>query len=167
MTTIDQSGRDRRLELLATAVVTAVAIAIAVAMFAAYYRHPEELWRNLWHDRSAHYGYGLDVALALRTFNPINILASLEAVRLWAPLHPALLSVVLAVGGIDYRLGVLPSLAGWVMTVVLTWLMASAMPLVLAMALLGCCALPFHATLHKVMPCGMAEMALTPQPQEL
>jgi len=124
MTTIDQSGRDRRLELLATAVVTAVAIAIAVAMFAAYYRHPEELWRNLWHDRSAHYGYGLDVALALRTFNPINILASLEAVRLWAPLHPALLSVVLAVGGIDYRLGVLPSLAGWVMTVVLTWLIA-------------------------------------------
>jgi hypothetical protein len=49
-------------------------------------------------------------------------------------------------------------------TVVLTWLMASAMPLVLAMALLGCCALPFHATMHKVVPCGMAEMALTPQP---
>ena len=49
-------------------------------------------------------------------------------------------------------------------TVALTWLMASAMPLVLAMALLGCCALPFHVTMHKVMPCGMAEMALTPQP---
>jgi hypothetical protein len=51
-------------------------------------------------------------------------------------------------------------------TVILTWLMASAMPLVLAMALLGCCALPFHATMHKVVPCGMAEMALTPQPQD-
>jgi len=50
-------------------------------------------------------------------------------------------------------------------TVVFTWLMASAMPLMLAMALLGCCALPFHGTLHKVMPCGMAQMALTPQPQ--
>jgi hypothetical protein len=49
-------------------------------------------------------------------------------------------------------------------TVVLTWLMASAMPLVLAMALLGCCALPLHAILHKVTPCGIAEMALTPQP---
>ena len=124
MTTIDQSWRGRRADLFAAAIVSSVAIAIAVAMFVAYYRHPEELWRNLWHDRSAHYGFGLDVAIALRTFNPIESLAALEAVRLWAPLHPALLSVVLAIGGLDYRLAVVPSLAGWVMTVVLAWLIA-------------------------------------------
>jgi Dolichyl-phosphate-mannose-protein mannosyltransferase len=124
VTTTDQSWRDCRLDVLATAIVTAVAIAIAAAMFVAYYRHPEELWRNLWHDRSAHYGFGLDVASALRTLNPIEFLAALEGVRLWAPLHPVLLSVVLAVGGLDHRLAVLPSLAGWVMTVVLAWLIA-------------------------------------------
>src|SRR5262245_45674039 len=114
----DQSWRGRRADLLATAIVS------AVARLVAYYRHPEELWRNLWHDRSAHYGFGLDVAIALRTLNPIESLAALEAVRLWAPLHPALLSVVLAIGGLDYRLAVVPSLAGWVMTVVLAWLIA-------------------------------------------
>src|SRR5437870_833442 len=120
---IDRSSPDRR-ELLVPAIVAAVATACAVAMFATYYQHPEELWRNLWHDRSAHYGYGLDVAIGLRTLNPLQFLAALEAVRLWAPLHPTLLGVILAVGGIDYRLAILPSLVGWVMTIVLTWLIA-------------------------------------------
>ena len=47
--------------------------------------------------------------------------------------------------------------------VVLTWLLTSAVPLLSAMAVLGCCALPFHRTLHEVVPCEMAQMALTPQ----
>jgi len=47
--------------------------------------------------------------------------------------------------------------------IVLTWLVTSAVPLMSAMALLGCCALPFHRTLHQVVPCEMAQMALTPQ----
>jgi hypothetical protein len=124
MTTADRSSRDRPLDLLLPAIVTAAAVAIAVAMFAAYYQHPEELWRNLWHDRSAHYGFGVDLAVALRTLNPIEFLVALEAVRIWAPLHPALLGVTLAFGGIDHRLAIVPSLVGWVMTVVLTGLIA-------------------------------------------
>ena len=122
--TTGQSAPDRRIDVLAPAIVTVVATAIAVAMFVAYYRHPEELWRNLWHDRSAHYGYGLDLGLALRTLNPIEFLTAFESVRLWAPLHPLILGVVLAIGGIDFRLGVIPGLIGWVMTVGLTFLIA-------------------------------------------
>src|SRR2546429_3424238 len=36
----------------------------------------------------------------------------------WPPFHGIVLAAVLLVGGIDERLGVLPSLAGWVITVV-------------------------------------------------
>jgi len=124
MNPTDQSSRDRPVDLLATAIVAAAAIAFAVAMLATYYQHPDELWRNLSHDRSAHYGFGVDLAVALRTLNPIEYLVALEGVRIWAPLHPAILGVVLASAGIDYRLAIVPSLIGWVMTVVLTWLIA-------------------------------------------
>ena len=45
---------------------------------------------------------------------------------------------------------------------VLGSLLVSGVPLVLALVLVGCCALPFHGLLHRVMPlCAMAEAALT------
>jgi hypothetical protein len=43
-----------------------------------------------------------------------------------------------------------------------TWLLGTAIPLVLAVVLVGCCALPFHGIVHRFMPlCHMAEAALT------
>jgi hypothetical protein len=46
--------------------------------------------------------------------------------------------------------------------VLLTWLAASAVPFVLAVVLVGCCALPFHGLVHRLLPlCAMAETALT------
>ena len=45
---------------------------------------------------------------------------------------------------------------------VLTWLLASTVPLVLAVMLIGCCALPLHGLVHKLLPlCQIAEQALT------
>ena len=45
---------------------------------------------------------------------------------------------------------------------VLGWLLASSAPVVLAIVLVGCCALPFHGLVHRFMPlCAMAEVALT------
>ena len=45
---------------------------------------------------------------------------------------------------------------------VLGWLLASSVPLALALVLVGCCALPFHGLVHRLMPlCAMAETALT------
>jgi hypothetical protein len=42
--------------------------------------------------------------------------------------------------------------------VVIGWLVAAAMPLLVAFVMLfGCCVLPFHRVIHKAMPfCGMA-----------
>ena len=46
--------------------------------------------------------------------------------------------------------------------VVLTWLAATAAPVALAVVLIGCCALPFHGLVHRLLPlCDMAETALT------
>jgi hypothetical protein len=53
--------------MIATAIVTAVVIACALVMFAAVYNHPEELWRDLGEDRAAHYNFGLDLAIDLRS----------------------------------------------------------------------------------------------------
>jgi hypothetical protein len=45
--------------------------------------------------------------------------------------------------------------------VVLSWLAATAVPAALAVVLIGCCALPFHGLVHRLLPlCDMAEMAL-------
>lgn len=45
---------------------------------------------------------------------------------------------------------------------VLTWLAATAVPLALAVVLIGCCTLPFHGLVHRLLPlCDMAKAALT------
>ena len=47
-------------------------------------------------------------------------------------------------------------------TIVLTWLLATGVPVALAVVLIGCCALPFHGLVHRLLPlCDMAEVALT------
>src|SRR5262249_33134875 len=117
-------SRESVLDLAMTGIVVLVAVAFALWMFAAYFHDPGTLWRDLEEDRTAHYMFGLDVALALRTLNPLAFLAALEDVRGWVPLNPLVPATTLAVGGIDHRLAILPGLVGWVMTIVLTWLIA-------------------------------------------
>jgi hypothetical protein len=44
---------------------------------------------------------------------------------------------------------------------VLTWLLASTAPFLLAVVLIGCCALPLHGLMHRLLPlCQMAEQVL-------
>jgi len=42
----------------------------------------------------------------------------------WGPLHMTLAAVALLVGGFDYRIAVLPSLAGWIATAIFAFLAA-------------------------------------------
>ncbi|MGH9548405.1 MAG: hypothetical protein ACRD3W_03480, partial [Terriglobales bacterium] len=88
------------------------ALAIAGIMFADYYSTPDLLWRGYHHDRNSHFGFGLDLALAERTFDPAWFFSELDKAKVWPPLHGLVLSIVLLVGGIDHRLAILPSLAG-------------------------------------------------------
>jgi len=103
------------------AIVIAAACAMAAGMLAAYAAHSDELWRGVDHDRNSHYYMGLEFALALRNFDLPWFFSALEHARAWPPLHGLILAGVLLLGGIDHRLAIVPSLAGWVITVALVW----------------------------------------------
>ncbi|NVN88562.1 MAG: glycosyltransferase family 39 protein [Rhodopseudomonas sp.] len=111
-------------DLVGFAIAVAAAVVIAGILFANYYSAPDLLWRNFHHDRNSHFSFGLDLALALRQFDPVWFFSELDKAKVWPPVHGLVLSAVLAVGGIDYRLAILPSLIGWVMTIALVWLVA-------------------------------------------
>ncbi|WP_234827073.1 glycosyltransferase family 39 protein [Rhodopseudomonas palustris] len=105
-------------------ITLAAAIGIAGTMYATYYHAPDLLWRGFHHDRSSHYSFGLDLALAARDLDPGWFFGELEKAKVWPPFHGVVLSAVLLLGGIDHRLGVVPSLIGWVMTIAFAWLIA-------------------------------------------
>ncbi|MFD2183582.1 hypothetical protein [Rhodoplanes azumiensis] len=110
---------------LAVAAVTAfVAAVIATTLFTAYHADPDPLWANPLHDRNGHFGFGLDLAIALRGLDPLAVLDHLWKALGWSPLHGLMLSGVLLAGGLDHRLGILPSLAGWAATAVLAAVLA-------------------------------------------
>ncbi len=123
MSGINAASFDRAL----AALLAAAAAGFAVYLFAAYAAEPDLLWRGFYHDRNSHFSFGLELALAVRTFDPVWFFAELEKAKVWPPFHGLVLSAVLAVGGPHHRLAILPSLAGWVMTVVFVWLIVRRM----------------------------------------
>ena len=114
----------RKFDVVLLLLVTAIAALAAAAMFSSYHQHPELLWRGDPSDRSGHFSVGLSFALALRHFDLAWFWRELSAAIMYPPLHGLLLSAVLLVGGIDVRLGTVPSLLGWAVTIILTWLIA-------------------------------------------
>lgn len=110
-----------RLVIVALALL---ALSAAVSMFLAHAAAPERLWADVHHDRNGHFGFGLDLALALRVGDVAAFLSQLAKAVVWPPVHGLLLAAVLAAGGPDDRLGIVPSLAGWTATVVLTAMLA-------------------------------------------
>jgi hypothetical protein len=116
-----------KLDLMLSLAVLAMAVAIAASMYSSYLAHPQALWQGVYHDRNGHYGFALDLAVALRSFDLVGFVNQLEKAKIWPPLHGLALATVLAIGGLDYRLAVLPNLAAWVAVVVLTALIARAL----------------------------------------
>ncbi len=117
----------RRPDLLLTIAVAVAAVAAAAALYADHAVHADQLWRGVYADRHSHFGFGLDLALAAGTLDPVWFFSELEKAKVWPPLHGLVLAVTLLVGGIDHRLGIVPSLAGWVLTIVCVWLIARGM----------------------------------------
>jgi hypothetical protein len=98
-------------------VTLCLAGAIAVVMFVHANADPDQLWQGYYHDRNGHYLFGQDLALAIRTGDPQWFFSALEKAKVWPPLHGLVLAAVLLVGGIDHRLGIVPSLIGWTLTI--------------------------------------------------
>jgi hypothetical protein len=109
---------------VALAAVLVAALVVAGVAYAQFLQAPEFLWDSCTHDRNSHYRLGQRLALSLRQGDLVAAFRQVHAARVWPPLHSILLGAVLTVGGIDYRLAVLPSLAAWVASCVLIFLTA-------------------------------------------
>jgi hypothetical protein len=106
-----------------------VALAAATVVIARNYYYflanPRPLWNALVHDRNGHYDFAVRMALALRGCQPFKFLSILVGQsKVWPPVHGLLTALVIAPGGPDYRLAVIPSLVGWWMTAVFAFLTA-------------------------------------------
>jgi hypothetical protein len=93
------------------------ALLSAACVFAWFCQHSHELWWRMGHDRHAHYMYGLNLAMDLRSGDIVRLLSDFDKIRVWGPLHPALVAIIQTIAGPDHRLTVLPSLAGWVLAI--------------------------------------------------
>lgn len=102
-------------------IATSAVAAVEYGRFLEVHRH---LWSGALHDRNAHYQSALSLALDLRQGNVGQFLHDFDGIRVWPPLHALLAAAVLTIGGPDYRLAVLPSLAAWIGTVLLSFLTA-------------------------------------------
>lgn len=95
----------------------AIIVALAGWIYAGFWPEARALWSVWHHDRNGHFNFALELALALRAGDISRFIAVLATSTVWGPLHGLILAPLLAVAGPDHRLGVLPSLAGWIVTV--------------------------------------------------
>lgn len=107
--------------------VAGVAVVFAGIAYALFLEHPRNLWGYGPHDRNYHYLTGLNFGLGLRQLDVAHVLQTIDKQRTWGLLHGLLLGMILAVTGPDFRVGVLPSLAGWVGTALFAFLAARRM----------------------------------------
>ncbi len=109
---------------LIPAVLLVAALVVAGCLYMRFLDVHRSLWEGAYHDRDAHYLYSLKLATDVRNGQVFQLLSDLNEGRIWPPLHGLLAGTVLLVGGLDYRLAVLPSLAGWVVAVIFGFLLA-------------------------------------------
>ncbi len=104
--------------------VFTVAVALAALTYQQFRAVDRHLWDNSTHDRNAHYLYALRLATDAQHLRLYHFLDDINQARVWPPLQGLLTAGILLVGGLDYRLAVLPSLAGLVGTICFGYLLA-------------------------------------------
>ena len=114
--------RARALELLVLGGVIVLTGLVAVRLYTHYLAASRAQWAALHHDRNSHLLESMLVALDLRYFEPLAFIGDLHRMKAHPPLFRILAAPVLALGGFDYRLAALVSLAGWVGMVLLVFL---------------------------------------------
>jgi hypothetical protein len=101
--------------LLNVAVVVLILLSAGM-LFRSFWPQASSLWYSASHDRNGHYRRSQSIAFALRQGNVGGFIKEIDSATVWPALHPLLAGTVMAFGGIDYRLAVLPSLAAWAAT---------------------------------------------------
>lgn len=107
--------------------VVLAALVLAGQLFVLSARQADDAWWFMTHDRHAHLLTGFNLALDVREFDLPRLRHDLNAMRVWGPLQPMVGFLVHLTLGLDHRLGGLPSLAGWVASLCLAFLLARRM----------------------------------------
>lgn len=102
--------------------VLLAAVGLGIGMYAWFWEHSLDLWWRMAHDRHTHYVNGLDLALDVRDMDVVRLVRDFEHQRIKGPLHPVLVALLELPAGPDHRLAVLPSLAGWILTIWLAFM---------------------------------------------
>jgi hypothetical protein len=113
-----------KLDTVTSVAVLGVAIVFVGVAFDRFWPDARQLWWLMSHDRNAHYWAAQNVALDVRNGDAVHLARDIERMRVWGPLHPIVTGLVLAVGGIDYRVAVLPAAAAWGLAAWLAFLTA-------------------------------------------
>jgi hypothetical protein len=98
-------------------------VVLAVRLYARYLPESRGQWLGLTHDRNAHLLQGMVFAVDLRYLDLIDFIRDLNRERVFPPLFGILAAPILAIGGFDYHLAALVSLAGWIGTIILVFLL--------------------------------------------
>jgi len=96
--------------------VLCAAALLGAFVYYGFCQHSRDLWWWMGHDRHTHYMFGLNLALDIRTGELGRLFHDFDRMRVWPPLQPLLIALVELIGGPNHQLAVLPSLAGWVLT---------------------------------------------------
>jgi hypothetical protein len=104
--------------------VAAVALVLAVVQYARFLPAHDALWFVSTHDRNSHYLLSLKLVADVRHGNLFRLAADINSAQVWPPFQDLVAAGVMLIGSADDRLAVLPSLAGWVLALVFTFLVA-------------------------------------------
>lgn len=107
--------------------VIAGSLGLAIWAANAFRSESRNLWYSALHDRNAHYSFGLNIALNVRNGYWSELRHDLDSATVWGILHGLLMAGPQLASPGNIHLAILPSLAGWILTVVFGFLVARRM----------------------------------------
>ena len=93
--------------------ILVLCLGAGVWLMTGFLAEPRGRWMGLTHDRSSHFDYGQNMAVALEHGNVFQFLNELAKGRAWPPLHGLLVAVAEILTGNDWRFAILPGIVGW------------------------------------------------------
>lgn len=104
--------------------IALAAIAVAASVYCHFWPVSRWLWTTIGHDRAAHCFNGMRLAADVREGRIVEVVRDVIFTGAWGPFYSVLQAGVMLIAGFDYRLAVLPSLVGFVLTCLFGFLAA-------------------------------------------
>ena len=110
---------------LSALLVVAMALFMGLGLLARFSSDSRGLWNGIVHDRNTHASTAIQLARAVEGGRFIEAAQTILRCKVWPPLHGMLAAGAWTLAGHDWRALILPSLAGWMLLVVCSGLLAA------------------------------------------